>query len=63
MINVWKAKIKVKKNLCGFLPTTIKLKDESRGNFYFNFGDIEVLEELSVVQNPFFIKDFRILLT
>ena len=39
LIKCYEAGIKVRKNLCGFLPATIELKTENRANFFLNFGD------------------------
>ena len=41
-LNCVEAKIQVKQNLCGFIPSTIEIKDENRGNIFLNFGDIEL---------------------
>ena len=38
LIECSEARIKVRKNLCGFLPATIEIKSETRGNFFLNFG-------------------------
>ena len=58
MNNASKAKIKVRKNFSGFLLATSELKDEFLGNFYLNFGDIEVIQEPTTFQNALVIKDF-----
>ena len=44
LIKCSKARIEVRKNLCGFLPAPIEIKRETRGNFFLNFGDFEPLE-------------------
>lgn len=37
---------RVKRNLCGFMPLTIEIKDEFRVNIFLNFGDFEALDPL-----------------
>ena len=37
-------KIQVKRNLCGFMPATIEISDEHRGNIFLNFGDLVSLD-------------------
>lgn len=49
LINYTEARIKVKKNLCGFMPSTIEIKDLKRGNTFLNFDDIEQLNLLSKI--------------
>lgn len=49
LLNCSEAKIKVKKNLCGFMQATIEIKNEIRGNIFLNFGDIESVEAPSNV--------------
>ena len=58
LINCTEAKIQVQKKLCGFLPATIELKNENRGNFYLNFGDMESLDTPQIVKSDLFFSDF-----
>ena len=43
LINVSEVRIQVKKNSCGFVPSTIEVTDLKRGNIYLHFGDYEFL--------------------
>ena len=56
MINCSKDKIKVGQNVCGLLPAMVELRDENRGNFFLNFRDIELLED--IIEGALFLKDF-----
>lgn len=58
LIKFSEARIKVRKNLCGFLPATIELKSENWGNFSLNFGDFEPLEAPVIIQYDLFQSDF-----
>ena len=42
-INYSETHIKVKKNLCGFVPSTIKISYQKRGNMFLYFGEFEFL--------------------
>lgn len=48
--NVSEARIKVCKNVNGFIPTTIEIKNESRGSIHLHFGDIAPMEVPRFVQ-------------
>ena len=39
--NCSEAHIQVKKNMCGFVPSTIKILDLKRGNIFLHYGDFE----------------------
>ena len=41
--NCNEAHIKVKKNQCGFVPSTIEISNQKRGNIFLHFGDFEFL--------------------
>ncbi|TYJ98837.1 putative 3,4-dihydroxy-2-butanone kinase isoform X5 [Cucumis melo var. makuwa] len=43
LTNVSEARIQVKKNLCGFVPSTIEITDLKCRNIYLHFGDFEFL--------------------
>ena len=58
-LNVSEAKIKVQKNLCGFMPASIEIKNELRGSVVLNFGDNEAVEAPSYVHKELFYKDFN----
>ena len=58
LLNCSEAKIQVKKNLCGFMPSTIEIKDGKQGNIFLNFGDIEIIDPLSKVKGALFTRDF-----
>lgn len=58
LLNCPKAKIQVKKNLCGFMPPTIEIKDKKRGNIFLNFRDIKLIDPPSKVKGALFVKDF-----
>ena len=55
------ARIRVRKNLCDFLPATIELKNESRGNFFLNFGDNESIDNPDIAIKGIFLVTFLIL--
>lgn len=42
LINCTEAIIQVRRNLCGFMPSTIEIEDSAQGNFLLHLGDIEV---------------------
>lgn len=58
LLNVFEAKIQVKKNLCGFIPSTIEISDKKRGSTFLNFGDIESIEPPGKVKDELCVKDF-----
>lgn len=41
LLNCREARIKVKRNLCGYIPSTIEIKNPRRGNIFLHFGDKE----------------------
>ena len=57
-VNVSKAKIQVKENLCVFIPATLEINDEKRGNIFLNFGDISSVNPPSKVRGDLFVYDF-----
>ena len=59
LTNCSEARIKVKKNVCGFMPSTIYIKDFKRGNIFLNFSDIEQLNPPSKISKPLVIKGFE----
>lgn len=63
LLNVAEAKIQVKRNLCGFMPSTIEITDQNRGTKILNYGDIEVLDPPIKVKDALFVNDFPIRLT
>ena len=52
LINVSEAQIQVKKNLCGFVPSTIEITDLKRGNIHLHFGDFEFLNPHNPLKAP-----------
>lgn len=58
LLNVSEAKIQVRKNLYGFMPATIEIQDERRGNIFLNFGDIETTKAPKEIHGALFLKDF-----
>lgn len=57
LLNCSEAKIRVKRNLCGFMLSTIYIIDINRGNIFLNFGDIEIMDPPNIRKGPFkFIK-------
>ncbi|XP_038904899.1 uncharacterized protein LOC120091119 isoform X2 [Benincasa hispida] len=58
LIKVLDAIIKVKENLCGFVPATIEVSNEKRGSIYLNFGDISTSNPPSKVKGDLFESDF-----
>lgn len=56
LTNCSEARIQVKRNLCGFMPTTIKTIDFNRGDIFFNFGDIELMDPLVLPKEVLFLK-------
>lgn len=58
LLNCSVAKIQVKKNLCGFMPSTIEIIDVNRTNIFLNFGDIEALEAPKISNGELLIKNF-----
>ncbi|TYK05420.1 Ty3/gypsy retrotransposon protein [Cucumis melo var. makuwa] len=44
LTNYNEARIQVKQNLCGFVPSTIQITDPKRGNIFLNFGYFECLK-------------------
>lgn len=57
LLNVLAAKIKVKTNLYGFMPSTIEISDDKHGIIYY-FGDFISLEPPAKVKEELFFKDF-----
>ena len=60
VVNVVEAKIQVQKHVCCFIPSTIDISDEKKGNIFLNFGYIECLEPTIKVQGALFIKDIQL---
>ena len=60
-LNVSEAKIQVKENLCRFIPATIEIIDDQRGNIFLNFGDISSIIPPSKVHGDLFTYEFSIL--
>ena len=58
-INCSEAKIKVRRNLCGFLLATVELLDAFKGNIFLNFGDIKALEAPKAIEEALFISFFN----
>lgn len=48
--NCSKALIRVKRNLCGFIPSTIEIIDVNRGKIFLNFGDIEIMDPRNITK-------------
>lgn len=61
LLNCSEAKIQVRNNLFGFMPSTIEIKDEKRGNIFLTFGDIESKAPLRKFFDKILIKDITIL--
>ena len=59
LINVSEARIQVKKNLCGFVPSTIEITDLKRGHIYLHFGDFEFLNPHISLKAPNLRDDFN----
>lgn len=38
----------MKRNLCGFVPSTIEIIDVNRGKIFLNFGDIEIMDPRNI---------------
>ena len=57
LTNCSAARIQVKKNLCGFVPSTIEITDLKRGNIYLHFGDFEFLNPPRTSKVPFLLDD------
>lgn len=48
-----------KKNLCGFMPASIEIKNERRGSIFLSFGEFEAMEAPSIANKELFFKDFN----
>ena len=44
LLNVFEAKIQVKRNQCDFVPATLEITNFNQGNFFLHFGDFEQIE-------------------
>ncbi|KAA0047189.1 hypothetical protein E5676_scaffold1280G00090 [Cucumis melo var. makuwa] len=53
------ARIQVKHNLCGFVPSTIEIIDPKRGNIFLNFGDFEFLNPPFPTSDTIMVSDFK----
>lgn len=52
------ARSQVWRNLSGFMPDTLELKNGIRGSLFLNFGNFEPLIVPNIVKNDLFISDF-----
>ena len=59
LISVSEVRIQVKKNLCGFVQSTIEITNLKRGNIYLHFGDFEFLNPTSPLKAPTFQDDLK----
>lgn len=59
LLDVSEAKIKVRKNVCGFIPATININNEFRGSIHLLFGDIIPMNDSSSIIKEFFGSEFK----
>lgn len=52
------AKVQVKRNLCGYIPSTTEIIDVNCGNNFLNFRDIEAIDPSKVVKGKLLVKNF-----
>ena len=58
LLNLYEAKIQVKRNKCGFVPATLEIADFKQGNFFLHFGDFEQFESPPLTKGPLSFEDF-----
>ena len=59
LTNCNEARIQVKPNLCGIIPTTTEITDFNRSNFFLNFDDIEPMDPPCIFKGSLILKDFQ----
>uniref|UniRef100_A0A9I9EFP3 Uncharacterized protein n=1 Tax=Cucumis melo TaxID=3656 RepID=A0A9I9EFP3_CUCME len=59
LTNYNEARIQVKQNLCGFVPSTIQITDPKKGNIFLNFGDFECLKPPFLTVGTIMVSDFK----
>ena len=58
LLNVFEAKIQVKRNKCRFVPATLEITDFNRGKFFLHFCDFKQLEPPPLTKGHLSFEDF-----